>query len=227
MVVLGDLLHRLRKWPVYGSKRLEPSYSSFSVEELVRMAVGGDCAAFPELYRRYRPMLFGRAHRLLNKQEDAEDVVHDTFAVALEKLVGLRNPDKFPGWLQRILSNKIREARRKGKKWEDFQKKMVQMGNFLHKPSGSVPEPGEKEWYYHFLSLERTVPKLVGAKLGPVAKFMFKFYQKSDEFPSVRRIEEAFHLSHGNAERWRERIIKTCQQIAFAEGFSLDIYVKI
>ncbi len=202
---------------------MEPSYSDFSDEELVRIAVGGDQEAFREVYRRYSPLLFGRACRLLANLHDAENVVQDTFMVAWENLVRLRRPDRFPGWLQGILGHKIKEVVRRRKKQEIFQKNLVHLADVLHRQYGKVPEPGEEDWHFIFVVLERTVPKLVGRKVKAVARFMFEFYRKSDEFPSVRSIEGTFDLSHGTAQRRRERVIEKCQQIASAHGFSLDL----
>jgi len=187
------------------------------------MAIGGDQEAFRELYRRYGPLLFGRAYRSLNDRHDAEDAVQDTFMVAWEKMAGLRHPDRFPSWLQGILENKIKEAIRKRKRQKIFQEKVVHLGDLSHKDIGKVPEQGEEDWHFIFVLLEKTVPKLVGKKIKVVAKFMFESYRKSEEFPSVRSIEGMFNLSHGTAQRWRERVVEKCQQIASAHGFSLDL----
>lgn len=202
---------------------MEPSYSNFSDEELVRIAVDGDQEAFRELHRRYSPLLFGRAYRLLNDRHDAEDVVQDTFMVAWENLAKLRHPDRFPGWLQGILGNKIKEFIRKREKQKFIPEKLVHLGDLSHKDIGKVPEQGEEDWHFIFVLLEKTVPKLVGKKIKAVAKFMFDSYRKSEEFPSVRSIEGMFNLSHGTAQRWRERVVEKCQQIASAHGFSLDL----
>jgi len=206
-----------------GSNRLESSYGKFSDEEMVRMATGGDQEAFWEVYRRYGPLLFGRAYRSLNDQHDAEDVVQDTFMVAWENLARLRHPDRFPGWLQGILGHKIKKVIRKRKKQKFFREKVVHLGDLSHKDIGKVPEQGKEDWYFIFVLLEKTVPKLVGKKIKVVAKFMFDSYRKSEEFPSVRSIEGKFNLSHGTAQRWRERVVEKCQQIASAHGFSLDL----
>lgn len=202
---------------------MELPYSKFSDEELVMMAIGGDMEPFRELYRRYSPFLFSRANHLLNDRYDAEDVVQDTFMVAWENLARLRHPDMFSGWLQGILGHKIKEIFRKRKKQKIFQEKVVHLGDFSHKEIEKVPEQGEEDWHFIFAILEKTVPKLVGRKIKAVAKFMFESYRKSEEFPSVRTIEGTFDLSHGTAQRCRERVIEKCRQIASAHGFTLDL----
>jgi RNA polymerase sigma-70 factor (ECF subfamily) len=47
--------------------------------ELHRRLMGGDRAAFDDLYRRYAPLAYGLAVRLIGQQILAQDVVHDAF----------------------------------------------------------------------------------------------------------------------------------------------------
>jgi RNA polymerase sigma-70 factor (ECF subfamily) len=84
---------------------------------LVREAASGDRAAFGELYKRYARMVHGI---LLARVPfaDAEDLTHDVFLSAFDKLAALRQPDAFTGWLASIARNRAvefhRSARRDG-----------------------------------------------------------------------------------------------------------------
>jgi RNA polymerase sigma-70 factor (ECF subfamily) len=49
--------------------------------------------------------LYGTALRLTRKAEDAEDLVAETVVKAWARLDELRDPQSFPAWIQRILSN--------------------------------------------------------------------------------------------------------------------------
>jgi len=68
---------------------------------LIAAARLGDRAAYERLYRRYARMVHGIALSSLHSQ-DAEDVVQEVFARALDQLPGLRDPDAFGGWLAAI-----------------------------------------------------------------------------------------------------------------------------
>ncbi len=72
---------------------------------LVRSASGGDRAAFGELFSRYSRMVHGI---LLARvpPADAEDLVHDVFISAMNRLTALRDQEAFGGWLASIARGK-------------------------------------------------------------------------------------------------------------------------
>ncbi len=49
--------------------------------------------------------LFALAHRILRDVDRAEDATQQTLVIAWRELPRLRDPDRFDGWLQRILVN--------------------------------------------------------------------------------------------------------------------------
>jgi RNA polymerase sigma-70 factor (ECF subfamily) len=69
---------------------------------LVARALSGDRVAEANIYRRHARSLAGLAARLLGCRTEAEDVVQDTFARALEHLASLRDPSLLRAWLVRI-----------------------------------------------------------------------------------------------------------------------------
>jgi RNA polymerase sigma-70 factor (ECF subfamily) len=77
----------------------------------VRAAQRGDREAFGALYLR-----FGRyVHGLLLARlppDEAADLVHDVFLLALERLHKLREPSAFGGWLAAIARNRTTDAMR-------------------------------------------------------------------------------------------------------------------
>jgi RNA polymerase sigma-70 factor (ECF subfamily) len=73
-----------------------------SDEELVLRLRRGDEWAKEALYRRYFEAVWGTSLRLLGNRADAEDVVQDTFATALEQIGALRDSSALAGWLVQI-----------------------------------------------------------------------------------------------------------------------------
>lgn len=81
--------------------------------DLVLRAKSGDRSAEDQLYRRYAGTVMGLVVRLLGSRQDAEDVVHDAFVTAFEKLPGLREPAAFRGWLTTIAVTRVRRVIRR------------------------------------------------------------------------------------------------------------------
>ena len=70
--------------------------------DLARAAAGGDIASLGVLLQRHHARLLGLAVTIVG-HDDAEDVVHDGFLVALRHIGELRDPAAAAGWLQAIV----------------------------------------------------------------------------------------------------------------------------
>ena len=73
--------------------------------DLVAAARRGDQAAFMDLVRPRSQWLFGIALQILRDIDRAEDALQDALVIAWRDLKGLRDPDRFDAWLQRLLIN--------------------------------------------------------------------------------------------------------------------------
>jgi RNA polymerase sigma-70 factor, ECF subfamily len=82
-------------------------------EELVRRARAGEAWAKDAIVRRYFVAVAGTVARLLGRVHEAEDVVQDSFAAALEDLDDLRDPGALRGWLIQIAVRKVHRRFRK------------------------------------------------------------------------------------------------------------------
>ncbi len=80
---------------------------------LVRRAAGGDQAAFEDLMRAVGDRLLATARKILRDPDAAEDAVQQAVILAWRLLPRLRDPDRFEGWLYKILvSCSYAEAKR-------------------------------------------------------------------------------------------------------------------
>jgi len=68
----------------------------------VERAQAGDLNAFETLVSRYERRIWALAKQMLQHDQDAEDVVQDTFLTALEHLHALRHGERFGAWLKQI-----------------------------------------------------------------------------------------------------------------------------
>src|ERR1051325_10977536 len=71
--------------------------------DLVEAAATGDRDAFVDLIRSRADRLFAIAQRILRDVDRAEDALQDALVIAWRDLRGLRDPDRFDAWLQRLL----------------------------------------------------------------------------------------------------------------------------
>ena len=82
-------------------------------EELVARARGGDADSFNQLIIRWERPIYALAYRVIGREEDARDVCQDTFLRAFRGLPGFKGQAKFSSWLYRIALNLCRDWIRK------------------------------------------------------------------------------------------------------------------
>lgn len=85
--------------------------------ELVRLARGGDEAAFSEIVRRHSPRVFRTASRFFRRREQVEEASQEVFLKAFTELESFEGRGSFEGWLTRIATNTclnmLRSAKRR------------------------------------------------------------------------------------------------------------------
>src|SRR5246127_4363589 len=74
-------------------------------EELVARSISGDNESFNELILRWERPIYALAYRTIGREEDARDVVQETFLRAFRALPRFRGQAKFSSWLYRIALN--------------------------------------------------------------------------------------------------------------------------
>jgi len=82
---------------------------------LVELARAGDATAFTELVKRYDKKIFRLAKHITQNDEDAEDVLQETFLKAYEHLDGFQGNSRFYTWIVRIGVNEALMKLRKRK----------------------------------------------------------------------------------------------------------------
>ena len=87
----------------------------FDETPLVERARSGDTAAFSELVSRYERKIFRLAKHITQNDEDAEDVLQETFLKAYSHLDSFQGQSKFYTWIVRIGVNEALMKLRKRK----------------------------------------------------------------------------------------------------------------
>jgi RNA polymerase sigma-70 factor, ECF subfamily len=85
-------------------------------EELVRLFLDGDSAAFEELVSRYEPVIMNMAYRLLGNRSDAADVCQEVLVLLIRKLESFRGEAKFSTWLYRVSLNACHDYARRSRR---------------------------------------------------------------------------------------------------------------
>src|SRR5690606_37084517 len=85
-------------------------------EELVARSIEGDQDCFNQLIVRWERPIYGLAYRVIGREEDARDIVQDTFLRAFRALPGFKGQAKFSSWLYRIALNLCRDWIRRQKR---------------------------------------------------------------------------------------------------------------
>ncbi|MBB2149076.1 RNA polymerase sigma factor [Pedobacter gandavensis] len=83
------------------------SYTTLADTDLVAHLKDGDKAAFTEIYNRYKGLLYIHAYQKLRNQSEADDVVHELFAVLWTKRNDLVLRTHLSGYLYQAVRNRI------------------------------------------------------------------------------------------------------------------------
>ena len=81
--------------------------------ELVARAQAGDSAAFGDLVRKHRGLVFAVCFDQTGSLADSEELTQEVFLAAYRGLASLREPDKLTPWLQGITRNLAKMHRRR------------------------------------------------------------------------------------------------------------------
>jgi RNA polymerase sigma-70 factor, ECF subfamily len=92
---------------------LEIDAPAVSDSELVRRAKQGALDAFEALAARYERMVYSLARRMLQQEQDAQDVTQQTFISAVEHLAAFREESSFVTWIMRIATHAALKILRK------------------------------------------------------------------------------------------------------------------
>jgi RNA polymerase sigma-70 factor (ECF subfamily) len=88
-------------------------FAELSDAQLVALTANGETPAFEALYRRHAAFALNLAVRLQGSGADVEDVVHDAFLRAHERLDSLRDHAAFRAWLGSIIVRMVRTRLRR------------------------------------------------------------------------------------------------------------------
>lgn len=81
--------------------------------ELVALTRAGEKSAFEALYRRHSPYALALSVRVQGNAHDIEDIVHDSFLKAHDRIDDLRSGHSFRAWLSSVIVREVRTRMRR------------------------------------------------------------------------------------------------------------------
>lgn len=96
---------------------LELDRETLDCELVRRVTETGDERAFRELYRRHSPRVYALVLRILGSEQDADDVMQETWLRAIRSAPRFRWEASFSSWLSAIALNCARGVRRRERRW--------------------------------------------------------------------------------------------------------------
>lgn len=90
------------------------------MKTLLDAACGGDNNAYTQLYEMTFPRALGMARSMLKSEEDAMDVVQESYIYAFRSLDQLKSPESFPSWFNTIVVSRSKNVltRSKARRYE-------------------------------------------------------------------------------------------------------------
>ena len=86
-------------------------------EELLRKALAGDINSFQTLFAEFQNQLRSYLYRLLTDRNDVDDLTHDTFIRAFDKISTFNQESSLKTWVFKIATNLAYDHLRKLKRW--------------------------------------------------------------------------------------------------------------
>lgn len=74
-----------------------------SADVLVQQCINGEASAYRALYDRYSKAMYNTALRILNRADDAEDILQEAFTDAFQQLKSFEGRSTFGAWLRQIV----------------------------------------------------------------------------------------------------------------------------
>jgi RNA polymerase sigma-70 factor, ECF subfamily len=163
--------------------------------ELVERAQRGDSWAEEALFRRHVGRVAQVAQRLLGRTAEAEDVIQDSFVIALEQLPKLREGSAFRAWLLRIV---VHQAHRRYRKRRMLTRLGFVSGDDAEALSGQAREDTDPELKAELRKLDRVLSELA-------AKERFAWMLRYVEGYQLEEVAHACECSLATVKRWIAR----------------------
>jgi RNA polymerase sigma-70 factor (ECF subfamily) len=180
-------------------------------EQLLSEARSGDQQAFAELCLRYRGMLMNRIYRIVRHQEDAEDVLQETYLKAYQHLQTFRGACSFSTWLVAIGTNMSLMLLRRRRTFRKYSSDVVTEDGETLVMEWQDPSPNPEQRY--MMSQTRQKLKHAVTRLSPQVRNLLEIYYKSE-----LRLKDAAQIIGIPEATAKSRILRAPHASTFTEA---------
>jgi RNA polymerase sigma factor (sigma-70 family) len=181
--------------------------STLTAETLVQQCLKGDRSAYKVLYNRYNQAMFNTALRIVNRTDEAEDVLQESFIDAFAQLSRFEGRSTFGAWLKQIVVNKSISY---------LRKKRVLMADIDdHANHLADEEPVDDSGFYFSVdTIKKAVQQLPDGYRAVLSLYLFEEYKQEE-------IAQMLNISHGTVRtqymRARNKLVTVLKEGAYHE----------
>ena len=176
-------------------RQFEDTQDLLAIQETLR----GDRRAFDGVVRRYTPVLYSLAYRLLGVHEEAEEAVQEIFLHAFQALPQFRLGRRFHPWLYTIALNYLRTRSRRNRRRAALRvRPLDEARDVPAAPAAGADPAGE---------VERTAAERLAQQAleGLPSRYREVFVLRQIEGLAVREVAEILGLPEGTVKSFLHR----------------------
>jgi len=169
-----------------------------SNDQTLKRAINGDIVAFQTLFSGFQNQLKSYLYRLLTDRNDVEDLTHDTFVKAFDKIGTFKGQSSLKTWVFQIATNMAYDHLKRYKRWsadaQDMSKALALGDRSVYDTINSVSYASGEEAYdmrehidFCFTCLSKTLP--IEQQVALILKDVYDF--------SVKEIMEILDNTEG------------------------------
>jgi RNA polymerase sigma-70 factor, ECF subfamily len=155
-----------------------------NTEYTLKLALNGDINAFQKLFAEFQNQLKSYLYRLLTDRNDAEDLTHDTFVKAFDKISTFKGTSSLKTWVFTIATNLAYDHLKRYKRWTtDAQDKSKSLAlsnrnvydaiNLVSYASGEGAYEMKEHIDFCFTCISKTLP--IENQVGLILKDIYDF----------------------------------------------------
>lgn len=181
--------------------------ATLTAETLVQQCLKGEATAYRLLYNRYSQAMFNTALRIVNRTDDAEDVLQESFIDAFAQLSRFEGRSTFGAWLKQIVVNKSISYLRKKRVF------MTDIDEHVNHIADEEPVD-DSESYYSVDTIKKAVQQLPDGYRTVLSLYLFEEYKQEE-------IAAMLNISHGTVRtqymRAKNKLVTVLKEGAYHE----------